>query len=476
MIGPDQLARTDQRRLEPRLALAHVALDVFDHHDRVVDHESNRQHDSEDREQVQAEAERVHDDSRTDQRNGHRHQRNQRGAHRAHEQEDHQRDDRDGLGQGLADFGQGVAHEHRAVPDQAHLDVLGQRRANPLHRLAQPSCHFELVGAGNRPHAEVDALLRVVLGDELRLFGPELDARHIGQADDRAVAIGDDQLLELVDGAQIGVGEQVDLDEVALGLADRSEIVVALERRLQIAGRQPQCGEAIRIDPHAHRNVAPALVVADALNAFDRRKLRLHGAQQVIGDRGDAALARVEAQVERRVRPIRALHLDRRRLRLGRQLGAHLLQPGRDLCQRRGAVMVELEVNGDRAHAGTAGRLDMVHAADRRHGAFDGRGEEAAHGFRAGPGVDGGDHHRGALKVRVLLDRQRHQRPRSDQHDHEIDDHREDGVLDEDVGERAHGFRTSCESREGIVSYRRPRGSAVACRRPRSRPAPRRAA
>ncbi len=53
----DQLARADERGLDARLALAHVPLDVFDHDDRVIHHQPDRQHDREDRQQVQAEAE-----------------------------------------------------------------------------------------------------------------------------------------------------------------------------------------------------------------------------------------------------------------------------------------------------------------------------------------------------------------------------------------------------------------------------------
>ncbi len=44
----DQLAGARQRRLDPRLALSDVPLDVLHDHDRVVDHQTDRQHDGED--------------------------------------------------------------------------------------------------------------------------------------------------------------------------------------------------------------------------------------------------------------------------------------------------------------------------------------------------------------------------------------------------------------------------------------------
>ena len=43
----------------------------------------------------------------------------------------------------------------------------------------------------------------------------------------------------------------------------------------------------------------------------------------------------------------------------------HALQPRRDFGERRRAVVIELEVHGDRAHASSARRLDVVHVIQR---------------------------------------------------------------------------------------------------------------
>ncbi len=94
-----------------------------------------------------------------------------------------------------------------------------------------------------------------------------------------AVALGDDQVLELLGRAQIGVREQVDLHEIALRLADRGEVVVALKRRVHIAGRKAARREPIRIDPHAHRERSAAFE-GHTLHAWERRQLRLQRARQ----------------------------------------------------------------------------------------------------------------------------------------------------------------------------------------------------
>ena len=153
---------------------------------------------------------------------------------------------------------------------------------------------------------------------------------------------------------------------------------------------------------------------------------------------GHAPLRGGEAQIERRVGAIGALHLDRRRLGFRRQLGAYLLEPRCDLGQRRRAAVVQLQVHRDGADAGAAGRLDVVDAADRGDDPLDRRTEKAADGFGAGAVVDRRDDHGRAFDLRILLHRQGRQRPPPREHDHEVDDDRQHRVLDEDVGERAH--------------------------------------
>ena len=104
----------------------------------------------------------------------------------------------DRLAERLGDLFQGVPHEHRPVPHEAHLDVLRQRGPQALHRLAQAVRDLDLVHAGHRPHAEVDALVLVVLRDQVGFLGAELNARHVAQAHDGAPALRDDQACELV--------------------------------------------------------------------------------------------------------------------------------------------------------------------------------------------------------------------------------------------------------------------------------------
>jgi hypothetical protein len=90
MIGPVSSRAPRSAASNGRAALAQMALDVLDHDDGVVHHQPDGQHDGEQREQVQREAERLHQEDAADQ--GHRDgdDRHQRRADRTEEQEDHE--------------------------------------------------------------------------------------------------------------------------------------------------------------------------------------------------------------------------------------------------------------------------------------------------------------------------------------------------------------------------------------------------
>ena len=68
----------------------------------------------------------------------------------------------------------------------------------------------------------------------------------------RSPSSAHDQALELLDGAEVRVGEQVDLDLAPLVAPHGREEVVPLERRLNVGGTEADRGHALGIDPDAH--------------------------------------------------------------------------------------------------------------------------------------------------------------------------------------------------------------------------------
>ena len=123
---PDQLARPDQRGLEWRAPFAQMAFDVFNHHDRVVHDQSDRQHDRQQREQVEREPERLHQKDAADQRNRNGHDRHEHRPERTEEKKDDDHDDQQRIGERADHFVDGVADVFGSVVADAGFETLGQ--------------------------------------------------------------------------------------------------------------------------------------------------------------------------------------------------------------------------------------------------------------------------------------------------------------------------------------------------------------
>ena len=92
-----------------------VVLDRLDDHDRVVDHDPDRQHQAEERQVIEAEPERGHDGERADDRHRHGDQRDHRRPPVLQEQQHHDRHQDDRVAQGLEDLADRFADERRGV-------------------------------------------------------------------------------------------------------------------------------------------------------------------------------------------------------------------------------------------------------------------------------------------------------------------------------------------------------------------------
>src|SRR5580704_11854401 len=78
-----------------------VALHVLDHHDRVVDHDADGENQAEQRQIVEREPERRHEEERADERHRYRYDRNDGGTPGLQKQDDHEHDEDDRLADGL---------------------------------------------------------------------------------------------------------------------------------------------------------------------------------------------------------------------------------------------------------------------------------------------------------------------------------------------------------------------------------------
>ncbi len=248
-----------------REPLADVAFHVLDHHDRIVDHDADREHQAEQRQRIDREAQHIEHGEGSDHRHRHRDQRNDRGAPGLQEQDHDQHDEQDRLEQRVHHRVDRVAHEDRGVKvgavAQAGRELLGQLVHLTDHRVA----HLQQVGAGRLEHRDDGGGLAVERGLQRVVAGTELDARDVRQAHSLSVRASlEHDFAELLGGAQAALGVDRDqeiaaaLHRLGTDLAGRNLDVLLAHRAYHVACSQAARGDLLRVEPDTHRVVAAA--------------------------------------------------------------------------------------------------------------------------------------------------------------------------------------------------------------------------
>ena len=96
-----------------------------------------------------------------------------------------------------------------------------------------------------------------------------------------------------------------------------------------------------------------------------------------------------------------------RLLRAGRQLVEDRIDLGVDFGERLVGIVVEPQIDRDRAGAALAGRGHVVDAVRLGDGVFERRGDEAGDHVGIGAVIGRGDRHDGVFGARILQHRQR---------------------------------------------------------------------
>ncbi|MNO62032.1 hypothetical protein D3C76_526980 [compost metagenome] len=383
------LPGTDDGGPERFFPLLDVAVDVLQHHDGVIHHQTDGEHHGEQCHQVYRETEHVHHHHHADEAQRDCDDRDDDRPEGAEEQgDDHQYDGGrfqyglDDLVDGLVDGDGGVIqdvdlHGARHVALQARqqlqhivgdVDGVGGRCGidGKYHGLAA-------VGAGA---IDVVALLQRHLGD-------------VGEADHLAIPGRYHQTLELVGIADLGLGIAVEQGEIAGGLTGGRLIVVAVEHSHHVAGGQVEGGHLGRIQPHPQGKLDPAVEVNLGYPAHGEQ-LGLDDPLQVVGDLAGVQLGAGEAHVEHRSGGARGGG-DRGVFRLFGQLGAHRVDLGQDVGQRGVRIGVQLHVGRHRGAAQLAGGGHEVDVVGLRDRLLQRLGDEALDQIRAGAIVAGVD-------------------------------------------------------------------------------------
>ena len=187
-----------ERGVTPAHAVLEMPLDVFDHHDGVVNHDADRQHETEQRQIVDREAERRHYREGADQRHRDRDDRNDRGPPALQEDQHHDDDERHGLVDGLDQLMDGLCDELGRVVADVVVEPFREARLQLDHGVLDALGGRQRIRSGALRHQHRDRRLpqEEAVGGIVKRA--ELDPRHVAQPHDAAVlARLDDNVFEL---------------------------------------------------------------------------------------------------------------------------------------------------------------------------------------------------------------------------------------------------------------------------------------
>ena len=237
-----------------------ISLDVFHHHDGIVHHDTNRQHQPEQAQGIQREAQQVENTERAHYRYRHRNQRDYRRAPGLQEQDHHQHDQHHRFQQRLHHSADRVAYKHRRVVRRRPFHIVRESCGQFVHFGAYRVRQIDGVCPRRLEDTNPDRVFIVQLGAQRVAAGPHLDTRHVAQSDDRTILRGfQDNVAELVFGMQAALGvngdQEIALFRQRLGakLPGGHLHVLLLHRRDHVRSGQPAGRDLVRVQPDAHR-------------------------------------------------------------------------------------------------------------------------------------------------------------------------------------------------------------------------------
>ena len=361
-----------QRGAIGRLAHPHVAHDVLDLDDGVVDQDAGRQRDGEEADQVERESEHVHRPERREDRQRQRDRDDDGGADVAQEQQ-HDDDGEDGAFEQGRNRGFVIAlgEVHRGV-DQLEVDV-GIGGLQRVDALLHGGGDHHVAGALGALDAERHHRLAVEAGEGAAIGDGVGDGAEIVETNLAAAEQRDHGAGEFVQG--LGAGQRADRLIVLadLGPAAGEIDIGAAQDLADVDGGQARGLQPVGIQRHQDfaLDTADALDLGDAAHALQRAfddvvdeigqlLRRLAGRDRGIGD--DRQADHVDA-------------LDQRLVDVLRQVGAHPGDGVLDVVQRAVGVGLERELDrGQRQPVGDR-RRDVPHALDAGDAVFDGLGD-----------------------------------------------------------------------------------------------------
>ena len=188
-----------------------------------------------------------------DEGKGNGHHGNENRPKRSQKEKDDDHDDEQSVAQGLGHLADGVGDVIGGVVGHARRHAGGKLRLDglhfPGHPLGRRRWNWRWAGAIMPMNTAVlarKADLRVVV------LRAQHDLADVLQPDDGPVLLPDDEPFELPDRAQVGIGDEIDLDEGTLGFAHRRQEVVCGQGLAHLPGADVESRHPVGLEPDAH--------------------------------------------------------------------------------------------------------------------------------------------------------------------------------------------------------------------------------
>ena len=185
--GPDSSSIAFERRVLWSQSFFDVPLHAFDHDDRVVHHQPDRQHQPKERKRVDGKTEQRKEHERADERNRHGQQRDQRGAPALQEKKDDKDDQGERDQQSLDDFLDAFRDRASRVQRNGEIHVLGKALFHLRHQLLDAGGGVDGVRAGQLIAGNDGARLAVEAAGDAVVLRAQLDAGDIAHPHSGAV-------------------------------------------------------------------------------------------------------------------------------------------------------------------------------------------------------------------------------------------------------------------------------------------------
>src|ERR1041384_4741648 len=187
-----------------------MALDVLDHDNRVIHHQSDRETDGEKRQKINGEAEYQHQEDGADQRDRNRNHRDQHRTHRTQEQENNYDDDQQGFAERPQYFVNGILNVRGRIVWNTDLHSRRQLSLDARDDVAYFLNNLQGVRGGEYPDSHERRGFAVEADFRVIVLGAQYDVGNLAQSHHYAVILLNHQLAEFVCRSQVRVGHQVD--------------------------------------------------------------------------------------------------------------------------------------------------------------------------------------------------------------------------------------------------------------------------